>query len=291
MDKYRAHNWQCFDGSPRSPYASIYTTLGCPYRCVFCCINAPFGGPGYRRRSPEEVVNEVEMLHHDYGVNTFKIVDEMFVLNPKHYLPICEKLAALPYVDDLNFWAYARVDTVDKGHLPRMRAAGIRWLALGIESGSALVRDGSNKTLADLDIIDIVKEIQDAGINVIGNYIFGLPDDTMDTMYQTMGLAEELNCEFANFYSAMAYPGSRLFEEANPELLPKNWSGYSQHSKDCTPYPNKLLTSKEIVEFRDWAFNSYFTGHNYLEMVYKKFGKDALDQIVRMTEIKLERVA
>src|ERR1700677_2749394 len=42
MTKYRAHNWHCFGDLKRQPYAAIYTTLGCPYRCSFCCIQAPF---------------------------------------------------------------------------------------------------------------------------------------------------------------------------------------------------------------------------------------------------------
>ncbi|MBI4191052.1 MAG: cobalamin B12-binding domain-containing protein, partial [Betaproteobacteria bacterium] len=49
MDKYRAHNWHCFEHIfDRMPYASMHTTLGCPYKCTFCCINAPFGKPSYR---------------------------------------------------------------------------------------------------------------------------------------------------------------------------------------------------------------------------------------------------
>jgi radical SAM superfamily enzyme YgiQ (UPF0313 family) len=49
MDKYKAHNWHCFDDiENRKPYAAIYTSLGCPYNCIFCCINAPFGKPGIR---------------------------------------------------------------------------------------------------------------------------------------------------------------------------------------------------------------------------------------------------
>ena len=56
-----------------------------------------------------------------------------------------------------------------------------------------------------------MQAIQNAGINVIGNYIFGLPDDDLVTMRQTLDLAKVLNCEFANFYSAMAYPGSPLY--------------------------------------------------------------------------------
>src|SRR5258708_3977498 len=93
MKRYRAHNWQCFgDLESRKPYASIYTTLGCPYRCTFCSINAPFGKPNYRMRSPKVVVDEMEHLYKTYGVRTFKIVDEMFVLNDRHVSGICNLL-------------------------------------------------------------------------------------------------------------------------------------------------------------------------------------------------------
>ena len=82
VEKYRAHQWQCLDDlSKRTPYASIYTTLNCPFACSFCCISAPFGGGNsYRMRSPKAVVDEIEMLHERYGVSTLKITDEMFVL-------------------------------------------------------------------------------------------------------------------------------------------------------------------------------------------------------------------
>jgi radical SAM superfamily enzyme YgiQ (UPF0313 family) len=61
MEKYRAHNWQCFgDLDARKPYASIYTSLGCPYKCTFCCINAPFGVNRYRMRSAKEVAAEID---------------------------------------------------------------------------------------------------------------------------------------------------------------------------------------------------------------------------------------
>jgi len=77
-----------------------------------------------------------------YGVKTYKIIDEMFVLNDRHVKGICELLAAKPYAAELNIWAYARVDTIKMGQLPLLRSAGIRWLALGIESGSEHVVTG-----------------------------------------------------------------------------------------------------------------------------------------------------
>src|SRR5947207_9726958 len=76
MERYRAHNWQCFrDLESRKPYASIYTSLGCPFRCTFCCINAPFGTNRYRMRNPVKVVEEIDTLYRVYGVRTIKIID------------------------------------------------------------------------------------------------------------------------------------------------------------------------------------------------------------------------
>ena len=291
MGQYRAHTWQCLDGSPRQPYASIYTTLGCPFKCSFCCINAFQHSSNYRRRTPSKVVEQIKHLYQMYGVKTFKIADEMFVLDPRHYLPICEGLAALPFADELNIWVYARIDTVRPETLSLMRRAGIRWLALGIESGSAHVRDGATKSLDENDIRNVVKSIQDAGIFVIGNFIFGLPDDTLESMQETLRLSKELNCEFANYYSAMPYPGSRLFNETQQDDLPKNWSGYSQHSSDATPLPTATLSSREVLEFRDFAFHSYFEDERYLGMIASKFGTKAVEHIKQMTATRLSRAA
>ena len=291
MGQYRAHTWQCLDGSPRQPYASIYTSLGCPFKCSFCCINAFQHSSTYRRRTPAKVVDQIKHLYQMYGVKTFKIADEMFVLDPRHYLPICEGLAELPFAHELNIWAYARVDTVRPETLSLMRRAGIRWLALGIESGSAHVRDGATKSLDENDIRNVVKSIQDSGIFVIGNFIFGLPDDTLESMQETLRLSKELNCEFANYYSAMPYPGSRLFDETRQDNLPKNWSGYSQHSADTTPLPTATLSSREVLEFRDFAFHSYFEDERYLGMIASKFGTKAVEHIKQMTATRLSRAA
>jgi len=292
MDKYRGHNWQCFDDlDTRMPYASIYTTLGCPYRCSFCCINAPFGVNRYRMRKPAAVVAEVDLLYRTYGVRTFKIIDEMFVLNDRHVVEICDGLIDLGYSDELNFWAYARVDTVKPAMLAKLRKAGIRWLALGIESGSKHVRDGASKAFRHEDIVAIVRQIQQAGIAVIGNYIFGLPDDTLETMRETLDLAKDLNCEFANLYSAMAYPGSRLYDLALEKgwRLPESWTGYSQHSYECTPLPTETLSAADVLRFRDQAFTEYFANTRYLDMVTQRFGWDTRRHVEDMARHQLRR--
>lgn len=290
MKKYRAHNWHCFDDiNDREPYGAIYTSLGCPYSCVFCCINTPFGKPGIRYRSPELVVNELELLVNQYGVKNIKIVDELFVLDERHYMSIVDLL--LQRGLNLNIWAYARVDTVKQENLRKMKQAGINWLALGIESANPGVRDGASKRMRVRDIKSVVRTIQEAGIRVIGNFIFGLPDDNLETMQETLALAVELNCEFANFYCAMAYPGSKLYDIAVKEgwELPKEWHGFSQHSYEMRPLPTKHISAREVLRFRDSAFHVYFENPDYLNMVEERFGSNVREHIQEMTKTRLRR--
>ena len=192
---------------------------------------------------------------------------------------------------DINIWAYARVDTVKPAKLALLRAAGFRWLALGIESGSKYVRDGAQKRLKNDDIAEVVRTIRAADINVIGNYIFGLPDDDAASMQDTLDLAIDLNTEFANFYVAMAYPGSALYREAIQKgwTLPSSWRGYSQHNDDCRPLDTLYVGSEQVLEFRDWAFNTYFGSDRYRGMVEDKFGPETREHVERMLDYRLVR--
>lgn len=296
MSLYRAHNWHCFDHiENRQPYASLQTSLGCPYKCSFCCINAPFGGPGIRYWSPELIVDQIDLLVNKYSVKNIKIPDEMFVLNEQHVMGICDLIIERGY--DLNIWAYARIDTVKDRYLEKLKRAGFNWLALGVESGSKFVRDGVEKgRFNDLDIVKTTKKIQEHGIYIIANYIFGLPDDTTESMQETLDLALEINAEWANFYCAMAYPGSPLYERAKSMDLPlpddtkgPGWIGYSQHGYDSLPLPTDTLSGQDVLDFRDKAFDKYFSDSSFLAMIREKFGQSVVDHIQGMMSVNLKR--
>lgn len=296
MDKYRAHNWHCWNHiHERTPYASLYTSLGCPFKCNFCCINAPFGSSGIRYFSPEWTIRQIDTLVNEYQVKNIKIADEMFILNKKHVSAICDYIIERGY--DLNIWAYARVDTINQAMLKKLKQAGFNWLGIGIESANKNVRDTIEKgKFQDVDIRDTIKMVQDAGIYIGANYIFGLPNDTFQSMQETLDLAMELNTEWANFYSSMPYPGSMLHRnlDAASNLLPENyddigWLGYSQHSKECLPLAAEMLSSAEILAFRDYAFDTYFSNERYLTMMKDKFGQDVLEHINFMASHSLDR--
>ncbi len=300
MEQYRAHNWHCFDGMMRQPYAALYTSLGCPCRCSFCCIQAPFksgeaasGSPSninsYRMWTPQSVIAEIDLLVTKYGIRNIKFADELFVLNPPHVEEICDLIIERGY--DLNIWAYARIDTLREAMLPKLQKAGIRWLALGIESANERVRADSFKGFAGSKIHETVDRIKAHGINIGANYIFGLPEDDLESMQATLDLAIELNTEWANFNCAMAYPGSQLYQQAIAEgwQLPEEWSGYSQYSYNSLPLRTRYLTAKEVLHFRDDAFNTYFSNPQYHKLIQDKFGNNALAHIMEMTKHRINR--
>lgn len=293
MQLYRAHNWQCFgDPDNRQPYASIYTSLGCPYSCSFCCINAPFDSHRYRMRKPEAVVAEIKMLHDEYGVRTFKITDEMFVLNPRHYGAIAEGIIDAGLGDQLNIWAYSRSDTIRPDKLALLRRAGVRWLALGIESASARVLGDVDKRLKAHETVKVVEAIQKAGINVIGNFIVGLPQDDEQSMQETLDLAKSLHLDFMNIYAAQAYPGSPLHDEAVAKgwALPSSWRGYSQHNKWARPLDTLHVSGVEVLRFRDHFFNDFYRDQRYIDRVWQKFGVETREHVKQMTQYQLDRL-
>jgi radical SAM superfamily enzyme YgiQ (UPF0313 family) len=301
LDLYRAHFWHAeFDHAQRTPFAAIYTSLGCNFACNFCMINivnrinngeeiSAADSKGMRFWSPEWVAREMKKLA-AMGVKTLRISDEMFFLNRKFYTPILQDAIDQEY--GFNMWAYSRIDTVRKDALELFKKAGVNWLALGVEAGNQLVRQEVSKgSFKEVNIRDVCKTVGEADINIISNYIFGFPEDNLQTMQETLDLALELNTEMANMYPCQALPGSPMYREAlrNGWKLPDSYEGYAFLSYESQPLPTKYLSAAEVLAFRDEAWKTYFTDPKYLDLVEKRFGTVQRQNVVDMSKIQLKR--
>lgn len=289
MNRYRAHNWHCFDDiDNRGHYGVVYTSLGCPFKCTYCNIHALYGSkPGIRFRSPEKVIEEIDLLANKYKIKNLKISDELFTLKEEHVTNICNLLIEKDY--GLNIWAYARVDRINKNILKKMKIAGINWLAYGFESANDSVRIGVDKKFGEHTIKDAVEMTHSAGICIIGNFMFGLPDDNLRTMSDTLNMAKDLNLEYVNFYTTIAYPGSQLYSDIRKNVISEKWHEYSQYGEKTLTLPTKYLSETEVLKFRDYAFEEYFNNPKYLKMVEDKFGPKVVDHIKEMLKHKIKR--
>ena len=304
FDLYRSPMWHAeYLEENRSPYAAIQTSLGCQFKCSFCMINLinrsdddEIGVAGNYNKmrfwSPEFIIKEFDKLL-EYGVKTIRIVDEMFLLNPKYYVPLCKMLSERNKNNELKMWAYSRIDTVKRKNILKLvRDAGIKWLCLGIESGDKKVRlEVAKGKFEDVDVKQVVNQVHESGIEVMANYIFGLPGDTINTMQKTFDLSMDLCTVGWNAYAAMALPGSQLYKNAieNNISLPDSYEGFSFHSYESLPLPTESLTPEQILEFRDKCFLEYHKSDKFLKKIEKKFGKKAIENIKKITSIKLKR--
>lgn len=301
LDLYRSHFWHTnYNHELRTPFAALYTSLGCTFQCDFCMINilnrennndgiTSADSAMMRFWSPKFILSEFDKLV-DMGVQTIRISDEMFFLNRKYFEPILNGLIARGY--DLRLWTYARVDTVQSRYLELFATAGVKWLGIGIEAGNQQVRQQVSKgKFQEINIREVVGKIEESGINVGANYIFGFPDDTYETMQQTLDLACELNTAFANFYPCQALPGSPLYYIALQQgwKLPDSYEEYAFLSYDSQPLPTKYLSAAEVLQFRDDAWKRYFGRSEYLNLVETKFGIEQRKNVEELYKIKLAR--
>lgn len=300
LKEYRTSTWHTNFQGDTSPFASIYTSLGCFAKCSFCMINsinrtsndfnlASDSFNVFRYWSPEYTIEQLEYLALR-GVKHLKIADEMFVYRPKHFLSLCELIIERGL--DFNIWAYSRVDTAKPKYLETLRKAGVRHLALGIESANQTVRQEIDKgRFKEVNIRDIVSEIVAHDIGVGGNFIVGLPSDSHETMQQTQDLALELDLANMNVYCSTALPGSPLYLQAKREgrKLPEEYSEFGFLSYDHVPDSTEFLTSEEVLRFRDNFFHTYFTDPTVLDRMKRRYGQIAVDNIKKMTDIRLKR--
>ena len=304
FDLYRSPMWHAeYKSDKRTPYAALQTSLGCQFTCDFCMINLINKSDNdeigiatkhnkMRFWSTDFIIKEFDKLI-KYGVKTIRIIDEMFLLNRKYYLPLCKLLSERNKNDDLNMWAYSRIDTVrDKETLKIIRKAGIKFLALGIENANKNIRlEISKGKFENVDIEEIVEHIHQNDIDVMANYIYGLPGDTRETIEETFKLSVKLNTVGWNTYPAMALPGTQLYQMAikNNIKLPKDYESFSFHSYNTQPLPTEKLTAGEILKLRDEKFIEYHSNPKFLKKIKEKYGEAAYQNVMEINKVKLKR--
>ena len=194
------------------PYVLVETSRGCPYSCDFCV--APIHqGHKFRERSAKALVDEIERCHRELGIEFFYLWGDTVTLNVKSFTAFCDELIArnLP----IRWFGNARADNLtDPAFVQRLKRAGCWMLALGIESESEEVRKDMVKRLERQKIETAFRNMREAGIKSFAFFIFGYPGETARTLEATTEYAIQLDPDFANFYPAVPYPGTALYEKS-----------------------------------------------------------------------------
>lgn len=263
MDRYT--NLQpATDAIPGERSFSIMTSRGCPYRCTFCSQSImPIK---WRARSPENVIEEWRHLVKDLGALEIGVLDDSANIRRNRLMQLADDLIA----NKLNHvpWIFVngiRANLADMEMLTRLKRAGLKRTAFGVETGDEQMIIKIDKHVDHSTIRQAFKNAKAAGIETIGFFIIGLPGDSRETMQKTINFAIELDPMIANFSMMTPYPGTIVYEQVKQggRFLVQDWEDYVFFDQKAR-YEMGDLTAELMEEMYRKAYRQFYWRPKYI---------------------------
>jgi len=236
------------------PFLMAAPSRGCPFPCTFC-VAAAFYGKKMRHRSPGHFVDELEKNGKDFGVWESLFWAETFTWDKTQVLGICGEIHRrnLP----VRWAATSRVDTVDLELFQTMKSAGCWMVSFGVESANTEVLDRSRKGQDLRATVEGVRLARRAGLMTTGHVMMGLPGDSKRAALSTLRFVRRLPLDFVQFYCAVPWPGSLLYEQA----MEKGWlhaTGWSDYVQDSAVFTEGAMRQVEVERFARWGARYFY---------------------------------
>ncbi|HSR32818.1 MAG TPA: radical SAM protein [Anaerolineae bacterium] len=237
---------------------SIMTSRGCPYRCTFCSQSImPIK---WRARSAQNVLAEWRHLVQDRGAQEIGVLDDSANIRVKRL----EELSDMLVANQLNHvpWIFVngiRANLATKELLCKMKAAGLKRTAFGVETGDPDMLVNIDKRIDHDTIRRAFKNAKSVGIETIGFFIIGLPGDNRESMQRTIDFAIELDPLIANFSMMTPYPGTRVYEiiKNQGRLLLEDWEDYVFFEQKAR-YEMGDMTAELVEEMYRRAYRQFY---------------------------------
>lgn len=252
------------------PVASIFTSRGCPYSCIFC--NKAVFGRKITFYSVKRVLDEIGFLIKNYGARQIDVMDDNFIFNRDRAIEILDGIIKRRYKIYINLQNGVRADTIDEELIKKMRLAGVYKIGFGVESGDKFILKKIKKNL-DLDkVISATRLAKKYGMVVYGFFILGLPGETRESMEKTIEFAIEMDPTIANFCIALPFPGAEMYD-----IVEKEGNFLQEVDIDCFSgfYKGKAFfeigpTKKEDVEemYKKAYSAFYLRPHKLFELLF-----------------------
>jgi anaerobic magnesium-protoporphyrin IX monomethyl ester cyclase len=246
----------------------IVTARGCPYSCVFCMQAS---GRIVRKRSPENVVREIEEVIAERAPEKFLFFDETFTLDKQRVHAICDMLIEKGLDKRMKWSVTTRADAVDRPLLEKMKKAGCYDVGFGVESGNneslKLLKKGITKEQAR-ESMAISKELE--FYTEVG-FILGNPEETLETALETIDFAVELNPDLVLLGIMVPYPGTEVREmalkhEGGYRLLSEDWSEYNKQLGNALELDNLSRSDLERLQLLGYLKVFIYNGR-YLDFI------------------------
>lgn len=252
MDKYFADvKITPLRGEINKPWATMITTRGCPYNCVFCTVHIVMGKK-WRARSPENVVDEIEHLIQTYRIRQIDFYDENMTLDRKRMEKICDLIVEKKLDIDWYTPNGVRADTLNEILLRKMKKSGCKRIRVAPESGVQRVVDQIIKK--DQKLTEVEKAIvlaKKVGIKVGCFFVLGLIGETKEDIQTTINYAYKLRkLGVDKFYFSIATPiyGTELYEQAKQGGFLRDNFSYESLAATEPQIETPEFTADELLE-------------------------------------------
>jgi len=246
---YRAPAWTL----SYEPSGLLILTRGCSAQCIYCDRGA--FGDRVRAHSAEYALKLIKDLYHNYGIRLFRILDDNFMLNRTRLKDLCNLIVESGL--KIEWTCFARADHVNPEILSLMCRAGCRQISYGVETGSQELHDLEHKNITLETIERGIRWTKEAGMRTVGFVMIGHPEETKDTIEETVRFCGRLALDDFKMMYLTPYPATQLYREAEKYgTLNRDWKSMNAYKYPCfVPYG---LTGREIVRYRSIAYRRFY---------------------------------
>ena len=243
-----------------TPYTIIYSSKGCPYKCIYCTVSET----KWMARSAENILKEIRYLKKKYNLKSLTFFDETFTYDRDRVIDICHKL--IDEKLDIFWYCNTRSNKIDLELLKLMKNAGCRGMSLGIESGSQKILNNARKGITVEQHGRAISNAKLAGIKTYCSFIFGLPGENKSTINETIKFIRKNLPNGGQFNVVVPYPGTKLFDIAiekgwiSPEI---DWTKLFQHNSIMR---TDDLSIEELDNARQMAYKSLYFNPRWILM-------------------------
>jgi radical SAM superfamily enzyme YgiQ (UPF0313 family) len=235
-------------------FTLISISRGCEHSCIFCAARK-YHGAFYRKRNIDFILREIEECITKYKIYNFLFWCESIAYNREYTVHLLKAIIRAKL--KINWSARARIDELDSDLIILMKKAGCRSLSLGIESVDVNVQKGINKIIDIERLQFILNLLNNVGILSIGHFVFGFPNDDLNSAFNTIDFASRSKLDFAQFYCALPYPNTPLWQIAQRKKWIEEYD-YSLYYLSKVTMHNDTLSCYQIANLRYLAYKKFY---------------------------------
>ena len=236
------------------PLISVQGSRGCAYDCTYCPYMVT-QTPEWRKRSPKNIVDEIEFLIKEFGIKSIVFRDPMFTMDMNRIKDLCNEIIDRKL--KFEWTCETRVDRLDEPLLDIMYAAGLRGIEFGVEAFDLSLLSSMNRKPPTHELQEkIVNYCENLGVKMMAFYVLGIPGQTKEDILKTINYSKHLNTSLAQFTIATPYPGTKFIDEIKDSI---NDKGTFENYSSYLPLINsEHYTPDELLKFKEKAFKEYY---------------------------------